>query len=115
MIGAAGEEIVLQECRAALSALGRADLAVRARRVSLISDQLGYDIVAPSVAGGGWRIEVKTTRTSAVLAKIILTRNEARVGLKDEETAKEGAAAKEEQKTPSAAPAPDSGGARGSS
>lgn len=82
-IGAAGEEFVLQECRAALAALGRPDLAARARRISLISDQLGYDIVAPSVLGSAWRIEVKTTRTSAVLARIILSRNEARVGLKD--------------------------------
>jgi hypothetical protein len=82
-IGAAGEEFVLQESRVALMALGRADLAARARRVSLISDQLGYDIIAPSVAGGAWRIEVKTTRTSTVFARVIVTRNEARIGLKD--------------------------------
>jgi len=82
-IGAAGEEFVLQECCAALSAVGRPDLAARARRVSLISDQLGYDIVAPSVTGGPWRIEVKTTRISAVITPVILTRNEARVGLND--------------------------------
>ena len=50
-LGEAGEEAVLAACRAFLEERNRADLAREARRVSLISDALGYDIWAPDLAG----------------------------------------------------------------
>ncbi len=41
--------------------MGRSDLARDVRRVSLLSDQLGYDVNAPRVAGPPRLLEVKAT------------------------------------------------------
>jgi hypothetical protein len=52
--------------------------------VSLISDQLGYDVVSPDLVGHDARLEVKTTRQPAGAdAWIFLSRNEARAGSRD--------------------------------
>ena len=83
-IGADGEIFVVQRCREELTRLGYPSLAERVRRVSLVSDQLGYDVVAPTVAADPWRIEVKTTRSNAAFVKFVITRNEAKVGLSDQ-------------------------------
>lgn len=82
-LGNIGEELVLAECRAELSAAGRGDLAERVQRVSLISDQLGYDIVAPTLGEGSRRMEVKTTRSSNEVIQVMISRNEAEVGVRD--------------------------------
>jgi uncharacterized protein DUF3883 len=82
--GVAGEIYIVERCRAELCRLGRPDLAGRVRHVSTISDQLGYDVVTPTVGGEPWRLEVKTTRLFSGGVRIALSRNEARVGLADE-------------------------------
>jgi len=82
-LGEAGEELVVAECRAELEAAGRKDLAERVQRVSLISDQLGYDVVAPTPAGGTRRIEVKTTASRSRVIRVSVSRNEAEFGLRD--------------------------------
>lgn len=82
--GDLGERFVVDQCRAELLRLGRPELASCVRQVSLVSDQLGYDVVAPDTAGGAVRIEVKTTRkVTARDVPFFLSRNEARVALRD--------------------------------
>src|SRR5688500_16852398 len=60
--GDLAEAHVTEACRAQLIEAGRDDLAARVRRVSLTSDQLGYDITAPRLDDSTRRIEVKGTR-----------------------------------------------------
>jgi len=63
-IGRAGECLVLQHERKALSSLGRQDLADRVRHISKDEgDGAGYDIKSFTSAGETKYIEVKTTRT----------------------------------------------------
>lgn len=83
--GSCGEEHVLEACRRYLAEdQERPDLAAQVHRVSLRSDQLGYDITSPDVSGHRHRIEVKTTGTSAVgRVEFFLSRNEATVGERD--------------------------------
>jgi hypothetical protein len=82
--GDLGERYVVGECQAELERLGRPDLAAQVRQVSVISDQLGYDVVAPHVNRGVLRLEVKTTRrASAHDVSFFLSRNEARFGGRD--------------------------------
>jgi hypothetical protein len=83
-LGVLGEEHVAAVARGELEALGRDDLASAVRRVSLVSDQLGYDVVAPRMSGDSRRLEVKTAgRTLDGLAHFYLSRNEAEVGRRD--------------------------------
>jgi Domain of unknown function (DUF3883) len=82
LIGEIGEELVMNALRNELSSMGRRDLALQVRHVSLLSDQLGYDISAPRVAGAPRLLEVKATtvdRDPHSLA-IHLSRNEADTG-----------------------------------
>lgn len=81
-VGVAGEIIVEAAARAELRDLGHADLARAVQRVSLRSDQLGYDITAPRIGGGKRLLEVKATRSHGPTAIIYLTRNEAEVGIR---------------------------------
>jgi hypothetical protein len=81
-VGALGEDVVVDEAQAILRAAGRRDLAAQVRRVSLISDQLGYDVFSPTLAGGVARMEVKTSASSRSF-RIFLSRNEAEVGRRD--------------------------------
>lgn len=60
-IGAAGEEFVLQTIRSIFLNINRPDLARLARRVSLISDEFGYDIEVMTPSGNGLNIEVKSS------------------------------------------------------
>jgi hypothetical protein len=82
-LGDAGEETVVTACRAHLHARGRDDLAASVERVSLRSDQLGYDVTAPDTGGTRHRIEVKTTQGLPGTVEFYLSRNEANVGLRD--------------------------------
>lgn len=78
-VGDAGEEAVVTASSAFLKGEGRLDLARRVRRVSLISDALGYDILAPNLDGQDCRLEVKCYRGRH--PRFYITRNEFEVGL----------------------------------
>jgi hypothetical protein len=82
-IGLAGEEHVEQQCRDELGAAAKPELSSQVSRVSAISDVLGYDVVAPTLAGTMRRLEVKTTRRSGWRTEIYISRNEFEVGLAD--------------------------------
>jgi hypothetical protein len=84
-LGASGEEHVVTRCRDELKLAGRGDLVGQVQRLSLWSDQLGYDIAAPRLDGSGRRIEVKTTAQDigSGQAVIAISRNEAEVGSRD--------------------------------
>lgn len=77
-VGSIGEELVVAHARRELEELGRPDLAKGVRRVSLLSDQLGYDIAAPRVAAPVRLLEVKATAGQS--GQIFLSRNEADTG-----------------------------------
>lgn len=77
-VGSIGEELVVAHVRRELEDLGRPDLAKEVRRVSLVSDQLGYDVAAPRVAAPVRLLEVKAT--SGQWGVIFLSRNEADAG-----------------------------------
>ena len=81
-IGVLGEEHVAAVCRDELTGLGHPELAARVIRISALSDQLGYDVTAPSLAGTR-RLEVKTTRAQASAVEVFLSRNEVETGLRD--------------------------------
>ncbi len=83
--GSRGEEYVVQACRRYLADdHERPDLAAQVHRVSLRSDELGYDVTSPDVAGHRHRIEVKTTGSASVgRVEFFLSRNEATVGERD--------------------------------
>lgn len=79
-LGAAGEEAVVAACRELLELHSHPDLARSVRRVSLISDALGYDIAAPDLQGRECRLEVKCY--GGRFPNFYITRNEFEVGLK---------------------------------
>lgn len=78
-VGDIGEELVVAHARAELAALGHAELAPAVRRVSLVSDQLGYDVVAPRIAASPRLLEVKATSATKD-ALVFLSRAEADTG-----------------------------------
>jgi len=82
-VGELAECHVEAETREQLSFEGRGDLAQRVRRVSLLSDQLGYDVTAPRLDGSERRLEVKGTRGEGSVVRIVISRNEANVGQRD--------------------------------
>lgn len=77
-VGSIGEELVVAHARRELEGLGRPDLAEGVRRVSLLSDQLGYDVTAPRVAAPVRLLEVKATLGQS--GEIFVSRNEADTG-----------------------------------
>lgn len=80
-VGELGEQAVVRHARNELSELGHEDLAREVRRVSLQSDQLGYDVVAPRIVGARRLLEVKTSSAQdRDRITFYLSRNEARVG-----------------------------------
>jgi hypothetical protein len=82
-LGAAGEEAVVEFCREELKGLGEEEAARQVRRVSQISDELGFDVVAPRIDGSLRRLEIKTTRSAAAVVTVFLTRNEFETGSAD--------------------------------
>lgn len=83
LVGEIGEELVMDDARRELDALGHQDLARRVRRVSLESDLLGYDVSAPRVGGPTRLLEVKSTTGSTTGSVTIhISRNEVDVGLR---------------------------------
>lgn len=83
-VGAIGEEIVSVAARDELHLLGHSELARQVRRVSLLSDQLGYDVSAPRLNSTSRLLEVKATTTmhSDNEITIYLTRTELEAGLR---------------------------------
>lgn len=82
-LGAAGEDFVVAACRHHLTGQGREDLSRLVNRVSLVSDQLGYDVTAVDTAGSRHRLEVKATRAAVDRFQFFLSRNEADVAARD--------------------------------
>ena len=80
-VGAAGELAVMQAYRDALA--GDPGLLADLVHVSLISDQLGYDVRAPDGLGSSHKLEVKTCSTRGDAFIVFLSRNEADTGRKD--------------------------------
>ena len=83
LTGSIAEDFVVARCQAELNDLGEPELAKRVRRVSEISDQLGYDVTAPRLDHSTRRIEVKGSRGDGVKFVMHLSRNEAERGLTD--------------------------------
>jgi len=81
LVGATGELEVMHAYQAALT--DRGALLTELVHVSLISDQLGYDVKAPDGIGGTHRLEVKTCSTRGAEFTIFLSRNEAATGARD--------------------------------
>ena len=82
-MGLEGELYVMELCERELGDAGRMDLIPRIRHVSKISDQLGYDIVAPYSSGLNRRLEVKATATFGLSTTFFISRNELECGMSD--------------------------------
>lgn len=83
LLGEIGEELVLESARKELSGLGYPELAARVRRISLDTDQTGYDITAPRIIGSPRLLEVKSSRFSNGAAfEVHLSRNEFETGVR---------------------------------
>lgn len=82
-LGGRGEDFVAEQCRQHLKEAQRPQLADRVRRVSLVTDALGYDVTSPTKVSGIVRLEVKTTRTTGPGFEFILSRHEAEVASRD--------------------------------
>lgn len=86
-LGAIGEELVAETCRDELRSLGRPELAKAVQRVSLVTDDLGYDVIAPTLGGLGRQLEVKTSgRQTGFAFRCFLSRNEFESGRRSPET-----------------------------
>lgn len=97
-IGAIGEQCVVEYARTELRELGHDELARAVRRVSLVSDQLGYDIVAPRLDGPPRLLEVKTAaRPPQAEFEFFISRNEVKVGLRTSDWALVACAVLDEQ------------------
>ena len=82
-IGERGEEAVEQASKEELISAGHHDLADQVQRVSLVSDQLGYDVVAPTTTGGTRRMEVKTCGRLGRQIQVHISRNQVERSLRD--------------------------------
>jgi hypothetical protein len=82
-VGNIAEEAVVGACRDELESAGRGDLAEEVIRVSLVSDQLGYDVTAPRQLGSARHLEVKGTRARGTTISVFLSRNEAATAMRD--------------------------------
>jgi hypothetical protein len=82
-LGLAAELVVVDSCREELRRLGHEDLALQVRHVSLVSDELGYDVRTPTASAGVLLLEVKCDSTSGPNARFFLSRNEWRTATRD--------------------------------
>jgi hypothetical protein len=81
LLGEIGEELVVAAARAELQGLGYPQLAAKVRRISLETDQAGYDITAPRIIGSARLLEVKATAAQASAeVSVHLSRNEFETG-----------------------------------
>lgn len=77
-LGERGEKIAMDLEKKRLLNAGKKDLAKMIKRVSLISDSLGYDILSYETDGTKRLIEVKATRSKVGSANFFFTENELR-------------------------------------
>ena len=84
-LGLLGEEHVVEEWQSILCQAGRGGLTSKVWRASKRSDQLGWDVDGPTLAGDRLKLEVKTTRTTGPRIRIHLSRNEVKIGNQDSE------------------------------
>lgn len=83
LIGEIGEELVVAAARAELLELGYPELVRTVRRISLDTDQAGYDITAPRIIGSPRLLEVKATIGPAEASITFhLSRNEFDTGVR---------------------------------
>jgi hypothetical protein len=82
LVGEIGEEIAIDAARAELRAMGRPELAREVRRVSLLSDQLGYTSAHRACRGGPgcWRSRRPQHSSPARQSMHISARNETDTG-----------------------------------
>ena len=80
LLGELGEETVVEEWTSSLQRHGAENLVSAVRRVSLISDSYGYDVVAPDLDGKRHYLEVKCFRGR--VANCFISRNEYEVGIR---------------------------------
>jgi hypothetical protein len=81
LLGEIGEEVVLEVARKELADLGYPQLAAQVRRISLDTDQTGYDVTAPRIIGSARLLEVKSGRFPETESlQVHLTRNEFETG-----------------------------------
>jgi hypothetical protein len=78
-----GEAYVVDRCREQLRDGGSQDLAMAVSRVSPVSDQLGYNVLAPRLDGSSRRIEVKATRRLAWRGEVYISRSDFEIGALD--------------------------------
>lgn len=81
--GLEGELAAITAWSEALAAHGRRDLVDEISHVSLRSDTLGYDVVAPDLTGEDVRLEIKTVGSTRNHLTIYLSRNEFETGMRD--------------------------------
>lgn len=82
-IGHEGELAVMSAWASELATRGRSDLREGILHVSLTSDALGYDVVAPDLHGEDMRLEVKTVGLTKRHLTVYLSRNEFETGVRD--------------------------------
>lgn len=76
----AGRDLVLDACRKQLSAAGHAEHLEHVVELGELAAGLGYDVVAPRIAGGMRKLAVHTTRKVGWRAELQLTRTEVEAG-----------------------------------
>lgn len=81
--GNKAEELVLEREIAFLVSNGREDLADRVRRVSLESDDYGFDIISFDPVGNERHLEIKGIKTKQNTNRVILTANEVTTAVND--------------------------------
>ncbi|MGH3008516.1 MAG: protein NO VEIN domain-containing protein [Gaiellaceae bacterium] len=83
LLGEIGEEVVLKFATNELTNFGYPQLAARVRRISLDTDQTGYDITAPRIIGSARLLEVKSGRfAEGEPLAVHLSRNEFETGMR---------------------------------
>ena len=82
-LGEEGELSVIESWKKELVSHGRSDLIGKIVHVSQRSDVLGYDVVAPDLAGIDVRVEVKAVGATRRHLTIHLSRNEFETGVRD--------------------------------
>lgn len=83
-IGERGEIAVVAASVDELNRLGRPDVAEGVQRVSLVDDQAGFDVFAPTITGMARQLEVKTMgRPPVGTFRFFISRNEYETGRRE--------------------------------
>lgn len=86
-LGLAAEQFIVSALQSRFAEAGRDDLAAKVEHVSLISDQVGYDIYSPTISGGSCYVEAKATTLapSDGCYRVHLSRTEWDIGCRAQE------------------------------